>query len=287
VVLRSATRIDASLGDVAPAPVGRGAPEGEEALEGADELDDEPLWLEDGLVPDEPLAFCPLVDFGVVETEGTETDGVDVDGTVPAGVLTDGVVTVGVLTGGVVTVGVVTGGVVTVGVVTGGVVTEGVVTGGVVTDGVVTAGACAEGTVTDGTVADGTVTDGTPPAGACCAPAGNPLIPSDATTNVAPNHRRRRVISSPSLRPESTLPGALRPKRAARIRARSRDLDVHERHPPEPDDVAVMQGRLGDAPPVDPGAVGAAVIEDARAGGALDDDRMATRDALVLEAQIG
>jgi hypothetical protein len=277
VALRSATRIDASLGDVAPAPVGRGVPEGEEALEGADEFDDEPLGLEDGLALDELLAFCPLVDFGVVETEGTEADGVDVDGTVPAGVLT----------GGVVTEGVVTDGVVTVGVVTGGVVTEGVVTGGVVTDGVVTAGACAEGTVTDGTVTDGTVPDGTPPAGACCAPAGNPLIPSDATTNVAPNHRRRRVISSPSLRPESTLPGALLPKRAARIRARSRDLDVHERHPPEPDDVAVMQGRLGDAPPIDPGAVGAAVIEDARAGGALDDDRMATRDALVLEAQIG
>jgi hypothetical protein len=177
-------------------PVALGAvPEAEPALDGPAEPVDPPPPVERPAL-DEPLALCPLLEPDDVEAEGTDADGVDVEGTVPTGVLTDGVVTLGVLTGGVVTLGVVTFGVVTEGVVTVGVVTDGVVTVGVVTGGVVTAGVVTEGTVTCGTVADGTVTDGT-----CCAPAGIPLIPSEATTSVAPNHRRRRVMYSPSRLP--------------------------------------------------------------------------------------
>jgi hypothetical protein len=179
LVLRSATRMAFWLEDVVPVAARDAALEEEAEL-------DEPLGPDDPPPLDEPLPVCPPLEPVDVEVEGTDTDGVEVEGTVATGVSTDGVVTVGVVVVGVVTVGVVTVGVVTVGVVAVGVVTDGTVTAGTVT----------EGTVTDGTVTDGTVTDGV-----SCAPAGNPLIPSPATTNVAPNHQRRRVIRSPSRRP--------------------------------------------------------------------------------------
>jgi hypothetical protein len=196
VALRSATRMDVSVDVVGPAALRPGAvPEGWAALEEPDE----PLSPDEPLPPDELLAPD---DFGDVDAEGTVVDGVEVEGTVPTGVFTGGVVTVGVVTRGVVTVGVVTGGVVTVGVVTAGTVTGGTVT---------------EGTVTGGTVTEGTVTDGTVIDGVCCAPAGNPLIPSEAATTVAPSHQRRRDIFPPELVSDGTLFGAVRPRRAARF----------------------------------------------------------------------
>src|SRR6187455_1394416 len=68
-------------------------------------------------------------------------------------------------------------------------------------------------------------------------------------------------------------------RRWALAPCRSAGYDAKDqRDAPELDDVAVAQLRVGDAHAVDEGAVGAAVI---------DDDRVAPRDALVLEAQIG
>src|SRR5690349_8043255 len=77
-------------------------------------------------------------------------------------------------------------------------------------------------------------------------------------------------------------------RRWALAPCRSAGYDAKDqRDAPELDDVAVVQLRVGDAHAVDEGAVGAAVVEDPRALAVVDDDRVAPRDALVLEAQVG
>ena len=64
-------------------------------------------------------------------------------------------------------------------------------------------------------------------------------------------------------------------------------LHVAEHDAAEHDHVAVAQLRLLDAAAVDERAVGAAVIEDARAPRAGNEDRVPARDRAVVEAQVG
>jgi hypothetical protein len=73
---------------------------------------------------------------------------------------------------------------------------------------------------------------------------------------------------------------------AERYEPRS-DLEIAEHDPPEQDHVAVVQIGLHDSLAVDERAVGAAVIEQARAGWAVHEHRVTARDRLLIEVQVG
>ena len=64
-------------------------------------------------------------------------------------------------------------------------------------------------------------------------------------------------------------------------------LEQSEHDPPDQQHVAIAQVRLGDAPAVDEGTVGAAVVEHARARAARDEDRVASRHRGLVEAKVG
>src|SRR5207302_3254495 len=72
---------------------------------------------------------------------------------------------------------------------------------------------------------------------------------------------------------------------SARGRGRSH-LQIAQRNAPEHDHVAVTQVDLFDAASVDERAIGAAVIEDARAGGPIDEQGVAAGDRVLVQPQV-
>src|SRR5437660_8204487 len=91
-------------------------------------------------------------------------------------------------------------------------------------------------------------------------------------------------FATPSRRPSPLVRRAPRPSRAGA--ARGSNLQVAQRDPAEHHQVAVGERRLLHALAVDESPVGAAVVEDARAGGIVDEPRMATRDRVLVKAQV-
>jgi hypothetical protein len=83
------------------------------------------------------------------------------------------------------------------------------------------------------------------------------------------------------------MAGSYRPHRPETTRhVGSGELAVGEHHLADDDHVAVGERRLGHPAAVDVGAVRRAVVEDPQLARAVDDDRVAPRDGLVVEAQL-
>src|SRR4051812_17426483 len=82
--------------------------------------------------------------------------------------------------------------------------------------------------------------------------------------------------------------GSWRPPAVGPAGPRGRpDLEGAKDHAPDDDHVAVAEVRLLHAAPVDEGAVGAAVIEDAGARDARHEDRVAARDRALVQPNVG
>src|SRR6267143_1187404 len=87
----------------------------------------------------------------------------------------------------------------------------------------------------------------------------------------APVHVAGEMLGAPG--------GETVPRRAAR----GSHLQVAQRDPAQHQQVTVGQWCLLDATAVDEGPVGAAVVEDARAGGVVDEPRVAARDRVLVQ----
>jgi hypothetical protein len=70
-------------------------------------------------------------------------------------------------------------------------------------------------------------------------------------------------------------------------RAVRSDLQIPQHDPPEHEHIAILQIRLRDATAIDKSAIGGAVVEDAGARAAVDEDCVAPGDRILIEAQVG
>ena len=236
----------------------------------------------------------------VAEPLGVRTDGVEADGIVPAGVLTEGVVTDGTETDGARTGAEGAGAGVGLGVGsaggfgTAGGLGTGTGTGTGAGAGGVGAGGSFGGAGSGGVGTGGTGTGGVGTGAGSCAPAGSPVIPIEKTNTTATNHHRRRIVPASPGSGVTTVPSGVGTKRrdrsaARRWRTAAQPVTMRKIRATRP---RWMTSRscscaVGHADAVDEGAVGAAVVEDPHALAVVDDDRVAARDALVLEAQVG